>query len=152
MKYLVLVFSCLLLVGCSPSKKEETKTKETSSTVKTTQTSTQLQPSSSSNESNSTSSVENVSTEEITATTPELLRGTWVNNEGTNNLEITVTENSIITQDQEYKITSYAQDNNTYTIMWDIESVSNPGNPQPFIFTYIPESDEMSSGMTYQRK
>lgn len=89
---------------------------------------------------------------EITATTPQNLRGSWIGNNGEQDLEVTITENTIITNGQTYKVTSYTESNNTFTILWDIDSVTVPGNPQPFIYTYVPETDQMTNGITFHRK
>ncbi|MTD40235.1 hypothetical protein GIX45_16765 [Erwinia sp. CPCC 100877] len=156
----------LFLGGCS--KKSENNTKNTADHQATSQTQVKKQATSESMVPSKTTSstIVSSSNEEVPneieatvpsetaveATTPELLRGTWIGNNGEKDLELTITENTIIYNDQTYLITSYSQSGNTYTISWDINSVSEPGNPQPFIYTYSPDTDEISSGITYHRK
>jgi hypothetical protein len=156
----------IILGGCS--EKTEKKTVNTKNYETTTQTQVKNQEISESTVSSETvsSTTASSSTEKIlnenettvpseapmTATTPEVLRGTWVGNNGEQDFEITITENSIIYNNQTYPVTNYSQSGNTYTILWDIDSVSNPGNPQPFIYTYSPDTDEISNGITYHRK
>ncbi|MFD1900868.1 hypothetical protein [Enterococcus termitis] len=86
------------------------------------------------------------------AVTPVPLRGTWVGNNGEVDIEFTITETAIITNDQTYTVAGYSQSGNTYTIDWDVNSVANPGNPQPFIYTYSPDTDELSNSIVFQRK
>lgn len=79
---------------------------------------------------------------------PILLRGTWVSGD----IEITLTKDSITQNRTSYSITSYSKSENTYTLLWDTDKVSFKGNPQPFIYEYLPETDELLAGIIYQRK
>lgn len=150
---------CLALffmVGCSNNKNEQTK--ETSSNLTTTSQTKESTSKGSKLEVTSISTTTSETAESSTivekneATTPEVLRGTWVGDNGEQVIEFTITDNEIISNGQTYTTTTYSQDGNTYTINWDINSVSNPGNPQPFIYTYSPDTDELTTSITFHRK
>ncbi|MBO0471596.1 hypothetical protein JZO66_13650 [Enterococcus sp. DIV0242_7C1] len=170
--------SVLFLVGCSGEKQEETEA--SSSSVQSSQTTQQKKIEEKSSKSSSISSqmnealpldqhsdsaVANDSSESVTidssevnesvdvnAVTPAPLRGTWMGNNDEVDIEFTITENTIISNGQTYAVTDFSQSGNTYTIYWDIDSVANPGNPQPFIYTYSPETDELSNSIVFHRK
>ena len=150
---------CLLfffMTGCSDSKKDNSKesssslpsvsqAKESTSKVKN-----QEQTSLTTNTSETTENTR--VTEKKEATTPEVLRGTWIGNNGEQSIEFTISDDTISTDSQTYTVTNYTQEGNMYAINWDINSVSNPGNPQPFIYTYSPDTDEITSSITFHRK
>ncbi|MCA5011992.1 MULTISPECIES: hypothetical protein [unclassified Enterococcus] len=168
--------SVLFLVGCSGEKQK--KTEVSSSIVQSSQTTQQKKIEGKSSKSSSISSqmnealpldqhsdsvVANDSNESVTidssevnenadAVTPAPLRGTWVGNNDEVDIEFTITENTIISNGQTYAVTDFSQSGNTYTIYWDIDSVANPGNPQPFVYTYSPETDELSNSVVFHRK
>jgi hypothetical protein len=167
---LLLVF----LAGCSGGKQKET---QNSSSIQGSQSSQQKKgtekSSTMSSETNGNSPSDNNSNSVVTddtsetivvdsseldenananAVTPVPLRGTWVGNNGEVDIEFTITETAIITNGQTYTVTGYSQSGNTYTIDWDVNSVANPGNPQPFIYTYSPDTDELSNSIIFQRK
>ncbi|WP_207694628.1 hypothetical protein DOK67_0000413 [Enterococcus sp. DIV0212c] len=170
----------LFLVGCSEEKPKETKDSSNIQSSQSTQKKKVYEKSSSvasqSNENphldqNSNSGMINDSSQSMTinnsevsentnsevrdnanAATPVPIRGAWVGNNGEVDIEVTITENTIISNGQTYTVTGFTQSGNTYTILWDVDSVANPGNPQPFIYTYSPETDELSAGIVLKRK
>lgn len=167
-KTMMLITILLFTAGCT--KQTTNSTKQTSDSSTTAISSTSVSSSSASAAPTSTETVEaTVSSEpvketteqsasvseqpapEASDTTPQSLRGTWIGNNGEQDLEVTITTNSIITNGQTYKITSYTESNNTFTLLWDTADASS-GNPQPFIYTYIPETDGMTNGVDFHRK
>ena len=149
-------FALFFMVGCSNNKNEQTKKTSSnlttnSQTKESTSKESELEVTSISTTTSETAENSTI-IEKNAATTPGVLRGTWVGDNGEQVIEFTITDNEIISNGQPYTITTYSQDGNTYTINWDINSVSNPGNPQPFIYTYSPDTDELTTGITFHRK
>ncbi|ALS01086.1 hypothetical protein ATZ33_06805 [Enterococcus silesiacus] len=165
-KIMMLITILLFTAGCT--KQTTDSTKKTSDSSTTAISSTSVSSSSASAAPTSTekpveatvpsepakeTTEQSVSvSEQPSDTTPQSLRGTWVGNNGEQDLEVTITANSIITNGQTYKITSYTESNNTFTLLWDTTDMVSSGNPQPFIYTYVPETDGMTNGLDFHRK
>lgn len=148
-----------LLSGCSNKKEESTASSSTTeastSEVASTTTLDSLAESATNTSSSaiangdSTVSTENTTGAITQATTPAEIRGTWVGDDGE---KLVITETTITDGNQTFEITKYQQSGDTYTLLWDVEKVKNPGNPQPFIYTYDQDADELISGIIYTRQ
>lgn len=160
-KFGLFLLTLALLSGCSNKKEESTtssstteaSTSEVASTSTTTldslaESATNVSSSAVVND-DSTVSTENNTGDTTQATTPAEIRGTWVGEDGEN---LVITETTITDGNQTFEITKYQQSGDTYTLLWDVEKVKNPGNPQPFIYTYDQDADELISGIIYTRQ
>lgn len=91
--------------------------------------------------------------EQASATTPEVVRGSWTatNNEG-QTIDLTITDNQLTTNGTTYDITSFDQVGNQYTLFWDDSNIEPGVNPQAFMYTYLPDTDQLDGGLIFSRK
>lgn len=159
----IILFPILLACGimfaaCGNDKDTTAKSSSTTETASSTTVTESVSTSKTENSSQGSVIVQQSGSseeiEQVATTTPEAVRGSWTatNDEG-QIIDFIITDNQLITDGTIYDITSFNQEGNQYVLFWDDSNVSPGVNPQAFMYTYLPDTDQLDSGyLIYSRK
>jgi len=80
---------------------------------------------------------------------PSILKGQWENEDGS--VQFVIEDHTIEYNNHSYTTLFFTQQKEIYTIVWDEDKIDIKGNPQPFIFKYLKDSDEIDGDFKYHR-